>query len=138
MCYTNRCRSNLLFSNFIVCKLGWPSYTRVTKTWPNVCPNSNECRFPLRLSPSSYPYYSTQNACRSADRWQIPLIGVKLQTNFELGNNQCIYCNMAVKNNNQNTFSLRVRAHTVTHNKVTLSLHTLAIHTSKDKEAPTS
>jgi hypothetical protein len=56
-----------------------------------------------------------------------------LQTNFEMGNKQCLYYNMALKNNKQNTHfvsrSTQTHTHTQICNNATLPQHTLAIYT---------
>jgi hypothetical protein len=55
------------------------------------------------------------NASGSADQGQTPPNTVKLQTNFELGNNQCIYRNKSLKKDNWDTHFFSRSTHRTHH-----------------------
>jgi hypothetical protein len=90
----------------------------------------------IKIAPPSNYFFlqQTQNSCASADQEQIPPHMVKLPTSFGLGNNQCIYYNVNLKNNIQDTDFSRssTQTHSHTYNKVTLPLHTVTFYTTRD------
>lgn len=90
-----------------------------------------EHQFPK--STPTFPCYSTQNTCRSADRDRVSPNKVKLQTNFEL-----VTMNAFIGSESKERPKHFSSRSTHIWNKVTLQLSTSAVYTNTQRKAPNS